>query len=61
MKEKLAKKIIADLERLYPDYRVNFDLEDADKVLRIEGRSIDLSGILDYGINHHIQIELIDG
>lgn len=62
MKEKLAKKIIADLQQLYPDYCINFDLEDADKVLRIEGHhSVDIMGILNYGLNHHIQIELIDG
>lgn len=32
-----AKKIIALLHQRFPGSRVNFDLDDCDKVLRIEG------------------------
>lgn len=35
-----AKHLIAGLQRLFPDSRINFDLDDCDRVLRIEGRNI---------------------
>ncbi|WP_194766485.1 hypothetical protein [Tamlana sp. I1] len=57
----LANKIVADLKQLYPEYRINFDLEDCDKVLRIvSDNSIHISRIIDYGNSNNIQIELID-
>ncbi|ALJ04856.1 hypothetical protein APS56_06845 [Pseudalgibacter alginicilyticus] len=57
----LANKIIADLNQLYPNYNINFDLEDCDKVLRIESdNSIHISRIIDYGNSNNVQIELID-
>ncbi|WP_020531961.1 hypothetical protein [Flexithrix dorotheae] len=35
-KEETAKKILIDFRKQFPDYNVNFDLEDCDKILRIE-------------------------
>ena len=32
-----AKEIVALLLRNFPDSKINFDLEDCDKVLRVEG------------------------
>lgn len=32
-----AKEIVALLQQNFPDSKINFDLEDCDKVLRIEG------------------------
>ncbi|SIS97692.1 hypothetical protein SAMN05421766_10625 [Zobellia uliginosa] len=59
--QQLANKIVNDLNQLYPDYIINFDLEDCDKVLRIESdNSIHISRIIDYGNSNNIQIELID-
>jgi len=59
--EQLANKIVSDLKQLYPDYRINFDLEDCDKVLRIENNNaIDMLGILNYGIKNNIQIVVVD-
>ena len=59
--QQLANQIVGDLKQLYPYYRINFDLEDYDKVLRIEGNnSIDILEILNYGKNHNIHIELIN-
>ncbi len=34
--------IIAIIQRQYPNYKINFDLEDCDKILRVEG-SLNLS------------------
>lgn len=36
----LAQEIIQQLNSLFPEYRVNFDLQDCDKILRIEGKEI---------------------
>lgn len=36
-----ANQIVEQLLERFPSYRVNFDLEDCDKILRIEGESID--------------------
>lgn len=35
-----AHQLIARLQRLFPDSRINFDLDDCDSVLRIEGVNI---------------------
>ncbi len=57
----LANKIVADFKQLYPEYRINFDLEDCDKVLRIESYTgIDILGILNYGSLNNLEINLID-
>ncbi|WP_276167349.1 methyltransferase type 11 [Zobellia alginiliquefaciens] len=59
--QRLAKQIVYDLNQIYPDYLINFDLEDCDNVLRIEGNiSIDIRGVLNYGKSNNIQIELIN-
>jgi hypothetical protein len=36
----LANKLVAILLRHFPGSRINFDLDDCDKVLRVEGRNI---------------------
>ncbi len=33
----LAEYVLDSLMQLFPSYRINFDLEDCDKILRIEG------------------------
>lgn len=57
----LANKIIAELNQLYPEYRINFDLEDCDNVLRIESYiGIDILGILNYGNLNNLEVKIID-
>ena len=34
-----AQKLVALLRKHFPDSRINFDLDDCDKVLRVEGNS----------------------
>lgn len=59
--EQLAHKIVIELNQLYADCLINFDLEDCDNVLRVEShRQIDVLGIITYGKKNSIQIELID-
>ena len=38
--EGAARRLISKLQQLFPGSRVNFDLDDCDKVLRVEGRNI---------------------
>jgi hypothetical protein len=38
-----AKRVIAMLGRKHPDYLVNFDIEDVDKILRIESAATQIN------------------
>ncbi|MCD0467593.1 hypothetical protein [Flavobacterium sp. ENC] len=40
--------IIAVIQTQFPDYKVNFDLEDCDKILRVEGVALEPENIIDY-------------
>lgn len=42
-----AKKICSDLIAILPDSKINFDLEDCDKILRIESSLISSCKIID--------------
>lgn len=56
----LANKIVYELNQLYPKYRINFDLEDRDKVLRVESyTSIDVLGIINFGKLNNPEIKLL--
>jgi len=57
----LAEKILSELNQLYPDYRINFDLEDCDKVLRIESQNdVDILGVLNYMKNNNVHIAVME-
>lgn len=45
---RVAAHIVQQLSQHFPDYRINFDLEDCDRILRIESRhtSIDSKQII---------------
>ncbi len=59
--QQLANKIITDLNQLYPEYHINFDLEDCDKILRIESHSgIDVLGIINYSNLNNLKISRIN-
>jgi hypothetical protein len=38
--KKQAKTLLNVLSKQYPLFRINFDLEDCDKILRVEGKNI---------------------
>lgn len=40
--------IIAVIQTQFPDYKINFDLEDCDKILRVEGVALEPKNIVDY-------------
>lgn len=41
-----ANRIITSLTKICPTYKINFDLEDSEKILRIEGVKIDNEQII---------------
>lgn len=47
-KETETNYIIAVIKREFPSYKVNFDLEDCDKILRVEGFELQCDNIIDY-------------
>ena len=40
-KEKEANSILDKLKSYFPNYRMNFDLEDCDKILRVESINVE--------------------
>jgi hypothetical protein len=42
-----AKKIISQLNHHFPNSKINFDLEDCDKVLRVEGKNIAVGKVVE--------------
>ena len=55
-----ARKLVDHLTRILPGYRINFDLEDCDKVLRIEGGEILPDTIIRLVNAHGFQCHLLD-
>lgn len=47
-KESDKNYIMAVIHTHFPDYRINFDLEDCDKILRVEGVELQCDNIIDY-------------
>ncbi|TDO77798.1 hypothetical protein EV143_10330 [Flavobacterium chryseum] len=47
-KEADKNYVIAVIQSQFPHYKVNFDLEDCDKILRVEGVELEAKNIIDY-------------
>ncbi|MBF4518674.1 hypothetical protein IRZ71_20150 [Flavobacterium sp. ANB] len=47
-KEADKNYVIAVIQSQFPDYKINFDLEDCDKILRVEGAELEPKNIIDY-------------
>ena len=47
-KESDKDYVIAIIQTQFPDYKINFDLEDCDKILRVEGVDLQCDNIIDY-------------
>jgi hypothetical protein len=41
-----AQKLVALLRRHFPDSKINFDLDDCDKVLRVEGSDLRIEKVM---------------
>lgn len=47
-KEADKNYVIAVIQSQFPNYKINFDLEDCDKILRVEGIDLECENIIDY-------------
>lgn len=47
-KEADKNYVIAIIQTQFPDYKINFDLEDCDKILRVEGIDLECGNIIDF-------------
>ncbi|CAM3611982.1 hypothetical protein FLCH110379_13865 [Flavobacterium chungbukense] len=47
-KESERDYVVAIIQIQFPDYKINFDLEDCDKILRVEGMDLQCDNIMDY-------------
>jgi hypothetical protein len=59
-KPKLAKEVTTKLLSHFPDTRVNFDLDDCDKILRVEGHSINIHKIIEVVIASGFACEVLE-
>lgn len=41
-----AARLLRLLNESFPDYKINFDLEDCDKVLRVEADGVAVDGVI---------------
>lgn len=55
-----AKIVMQDFEILFPQYTVNFDLEDRDKILRIESENINTETIIEILKRKNIECKILE-
>lgn len=41
-----AKQFVAELSQHYPEHQINFDLEDCDNILRMQGPEVSLQALV---------------
>ncbi|HEX4045324.1 MAG TPA: hypothetical protein VHZ76_06645 [Gammaproteobacteria bacterium] len=61
-KKREAKQLVEEMASHFPKYKINFDLEDCDKILRVENKkgSIRTSSIINLLKNKHIECEVLN-
>jgi hypothetical protein len=59
-KKTQSKMLRSILSEAYPSSRINFDLSDCDKVLRVEGDNMDASTIMILVKEHGFVCEVLD-
>lgn len=58
--EKEAQVIVADLQDYFPGHSINFDLEDCDRILRVEGKGVDVERVLSLFINYGLECAVLE-
>jgi hypothetical protein len=59
-KKSQSKKLLGILSEAYPSFKINFDLSDCDKVLRVEGDYMEASTITIIVKEHGFTCEVLD-
>ena len=55
-----SKMLLCILSEVYPSFKINFDLSDCDKVLRVEGDNMEASIIMKLVKEHGFKCEVLD-
>jgi hypothetical protein len=58
---KEAEVIVADLQACFPGHCINFDLEDCDRILRLEGKGMDVERVLSVLWNYGLECIVLEG
>lgn len=58
--QEIAGLIFEHLHAIWPDARIVFDLEDCDKILKIENSEIDSEGVIHLVAKHGYQCEILE-
>ncbi len=59
-KKAQSKMLLCILSEAFPSYKINFDLSDRDKVLRVEGDNIEALRIMIFVKKHGVTCEVLD-
>ena len=59
-KKTQSKMLLSILSETFPSFKINFDLSDCDKVLRIEGDNIEALSIVILVKQHGFACEVLD-
>ena len=59
-KKTQSKMLLSILSETFPSFKINFDLSDCDKVLRIEGDNIETLSIMILVKEHGFACEVLD-
>ena len=59
-KKTQSKMLLSILSEAFPSLKINFDLLDCDKVLRVEGDKIEASGIMILVKENGFRCEILD-
>ncbi|HAO07124.1 MAG TPA: hypothetical protein DCQ50_09060 [Chryseobacterium sp.] len=58
--QRVANKIKSCLEETFPGHNINFDLDDRDKILRVEARKLDYEKIMEMVKRKDMIITVLD-
>ena len=59
-KKKVARTLVKSLSIQFPDYKINIDLADCDKVLRVESECLlDVDPLVRFVKSQNVKIELL--
>jgi hypothetical protein len=56
-----AKELVSRLLTIFPTHRINFDLQDCDKILRVEGAKIEGARIMNVIKSHGYFCDFLEG
>jgi hypothetical protein len=59
-KKTQSKMLLCVLSEAFPSFKINFDLSDCDKVLRVEGDNMEALGIMILVKKHGFTCEILD-